>query len=127
MPVVTVCCGSTRLNSNGRVRASGQELPANKGGSIKAKRDYQVDVLRGFAVFSMVGANLAPKVSTQQAYTVTPASVGLTGEPRFRVSALDLGIKSRTPYRMAERGIEVTVFPATACGNPVRAAWSSVM
>jgi carbamoyl-phosphate synthase small subunit len=69
----------------------------------------------------MVGANLAPKVSTQQAYTVTPASVGLTGEPRFRVSALDLGIKSRTPFRMAERGIEVTVFPATATGDDLLA------
>src|SRR4051812_21112570 len=48
----------------------------------------------------MVGANLAPKVSTQQVYTVSP-----DGDVRFRVSALDLGIKSRTPFRMAERGI----------------------
>src|SRR3954471_13592524 len=47
----------------------------------------------------MVGANLAPKVSTQQVYTVSP-----DGDVRFRVSALDLGIKSRTPFRMAERG-----------------------
>ena len=69
----------------------------------------------------MVGANLAPKVSTQQAYTVTPSSVGFTGDVRFRVSALDLGIKSRTPSRMAERGIEVTVFPATATGDDLLA------
>ena len=59
----------------------------------------------------MVGANLAPKVSTQEPYTVSP-----DGAPRFRVSALDLGIKSRTPARMAARGIEVTVPPATASG-----------
>jgi carbamoyl-phosphate synthase small subunit len=64
----------------------------------------------------MVGANLAPKVSTQEPYTVSPKSIGLDAEPRFRVSALDLGIKARTPYRMALRGIEVTVFPATATG-----------
>ena len=35
------------------------------------------------------------------------------GEPRFRVVAVDLGIKSMTPYRMAERGIEVHVVPST--------------
>jgi carbamoyl-phosphate synthase small subunit len=64
----------------------------------------------------MVGANLAPTVSTQEPYTVTPRSVGIDADPRFRVSALDLGIKSRTPYLMATRGIEVTVFPAAATG-----------
>jgi carbamoyl-phosphate synthase small subunit len=64
----------------------------------------------------MVGANLAPKVSTQEPYTVSPSSVGVSGDVRFRVSALDLGIKSRTPALMAARGIEVTVFPATATG-----------
>jgi carbamoyl-phosphate synthase small subunit len=64
----------------------------------------------------MVGANLAPKVSTQQPYTISP-----DGPVRYRVSALDLGIKSRTPARMAARGIEVTVFPATATGDDLLA------
>jgi carbamoyl-phosphate synthase small subunit len=70
----------------------------------------------------MVGANLAPKVSTPAPYTVSPRDVGVDAEPRFRVSALDLGIKSRTPARMAARGIEVTVFPATATGADLLAA-----
>src|ERR1700712_5214559 len=74
---------------------------------------------RVLASEEMLGADLAPAVSTPQAYVVSPE-----GTPRFRVAALDLGIKSRTPARMAARGIEVTVHPATAtadellAGNP---------
>ena len=55
---------------------------------------------------SMVGAHLADEVSTTQPYVVRPE-----GEPRFRVVAVDLGIKSMTPVRMAERGLEVHVVP----------------
>ena len=36
------------------------------------------------------------------------------GPKRLTVAALDLGIKAMTPHRMAERGIEVHVLPATA-------------
>ena len=57
----------------------------------------------------MVGADLASEVTAEAAYVV-PAE----GERRFTVVALDLGIKSMTPKRMAERGIEVHVLPATA-------------
>ncbi|TDD71299.1 carbamoyl-phosphate synthase small subunit [Jiangella aurantiaca] len=57
----------------------------------------------------MLGADLAAEVSTKEPYVV-PAD----GERRFTVVALDLGIKSMTPRRMAERGIEVHVLPATA-------------
>ncbi len=55
----------------------------------------------------MAGADLAPGVSTKQRYVV-PAC----GATRWRVAALDLGIKSMTPQRMSERGIEVEVHPA---------------
>ncbi|MDQ4038763.1 MAG: glutamine-hydrolyzing carbamoyl-phosphate synthase small subunit, partial [Actinomycetota bacterium] len=55
----------------------------------------------------MTGADLAPAVSTKCRYLVTAI-----GQPRFRVAALDLGIKSMTPHRMAQRGIEVEVHPA---------------
>jgi carbamoyl-phosphate synthase small subunit len=55
----------------------------------------------------MEGADLAGHVSTREAYVV-PA----TGTRRFTVAALDLGIKSMTPRRMAERGIETHVLPA---------------
>ncbi|MDX3001972.1 glutamine-hydrolyzing carbamoyl-phosphate synthase small subunit [Kribbella solani] len=58
---------------------------------------------------AMAGADLAEQVTTADAYVV-PAE----GAKRFTVVALDLGIKSMTPKRMAERGIEVHVLPATA-------------
>jgi carbamoyl-phosphate synthase small subunit len=57
----------------------------------------------------MAGADLAAEVSTEDTYLV-PA----IGERRFTVAALDLGIKTMTPRRMAERGIDVHVLPATA-------------
>ncbi|TDO48587.1 carbamoyl-phosphate synthase small subunit [Kribbella sp. VKM Ac-2527] len=57
----------------------------------------------------MAGSDLAGEVTAPEAYVV-PAE----GEKRFTVVALDLGIKSMTPKRMAERGIEVHVLPATA-------------
>ncbi|MGX4693339.1 glutamine-hydrolyzing carbamoyl-phosphate synthase small subunit [Streptomyces sp. JNUCC 63] len=57
----------------------------------------------------MEGADLSAEVATQEAYVV-PA----IGEKRFTVAAVDLGIKGMTPHRMAERGIEVHVLPATA-------------
>jgi carbamoyl-phosphate synthase small subunit len=64
----------------------------------------------------MSGANLSDAVSTREAYVV-PA----IGEKKFTVAALDLGIKSMTPHRMAERGIEVHVLPADASFEDVRA------
>jgi len=65
----------------------------------------------------MAGTELAGEVSTDETYVV-PAQ----GERRFTVAALDLGIKSMTPHRMAERGIEVHVLPATATIEDVLAA-----
>ncbi|MBZ6103657.1 glutamine-hydrolyzing carbamoyl-phosphate synthase small subunit [Streptomyces olivaceus] len=57
----------------------------------------------------MTGADLSAEVATTEAYVV-PA----VGEKKFTVAAVDLGIKGMTPHRMAERGIEVHVLPATA-------------
>jgi carbamoyl-phosphate synthase small subunit len=57
----------------------------------------------------MVGADLAGDVSAPQPYVV-PA----LGERRFRVAALDLGIKSNTPRMMSARGIEVHVLPVSS-------------
>jgi len=57
---------------------------------------------------SMLGADLALQVSTPKPYVV-PAS----GAKRFTVVAVDLGIKAMTPHRMAERGIETHVVPAS--------------
>lgn len=57
---------------------------------------------------AMAGADLSGEVTTQTAYTISAK-----GERRFRVAAIDLGIKAMTPQMMAERGIEVVVMPAT--------------
>jgi len=69
------------------------------------------DVLRArvLAVPSMVGANLIGDVTTAEPYLVPAA-----GQRRFRVVALDLGIKSNTPRMLAARGIETHVLPATS-------------
>ncbi|MFD9497244.1 glutamine-hydrolyzing carbamoyl-phosphate synthase small subunit [Streptomyces sp. NPDC060005] len=64
----------------------------------------------------MKGANLAAEVATKETYVV-PA----IGEKKFTVAAVDLGIKGMTPHRMAERGIEVHVLPATATAEDVYA------
>ncbi|MEV8402686.1 glutamine-hydrolyzing carbamoyl-phosphate synthase small subunit [Streptomyces niveus] len=64
----------------------------------------------------MKGANLSAEVATTETYVV-PA----VGTKRFTVAAIDLGIKGMTPQRMAERGIEVHVLPATATVDDVYA------
>ena len=55
---------------------------------------------------SMSGAYLTQDVSTTKPYVV-PAK----GEKKFKVAALDLGIKAATPRSVSERGIEVHVLP----------------
>ncbi|MGX9887761.1 glutamine-hydrolyzing carbamoyl-phosphate synthase small subunit [Streptomyces sp. NPDC002276] len=64
----------------------------------------------------MTGANLSAEVATKETYVV-PA----IGTKKFTVAAVDLGIKGMTPHRMAERGIEVHVLPATATAEDVYA------
>jgi carbamoyl-phosphate synthase small subunit len=65
---------------------------------------------------SMAGAALAGEVSTTEPYVVEAL-----GEKRFRVAAIDLGIKSMTPQLMAEHGIEVHVLPQWATFDEVAA------
>ncbi|MEV0200851.1 glutamine-hydrolyzing carbamoyl-phosphate synthase small subunit [Nonomuraea sp. NPDC050691] len=62
----------------------------------------------------MEGADLAAEVATAEPYVV-PA----IGEKRYTVAAVDLGIKGMTPHRMAERGCEVHVLPATATAGQI--------
>ncbi|HEX7353400.1 MAG TPA: glutamine-hydrolyzing carbamoyl-phosphate synthase small subunit [Mycobacteriales bacterium] len=64
----------------------------------------------------MEGADLWRAVTTPAPYVVPAA-----GARRFTVAALDLGIKAMTPRRMAERGIEVHVLPATASADDLLA------
>ncbi|GAA4555840.1 glutamine-hydrolyzing carbamoyl-phosphate synthase small subunit [Planotetraspora kaengkrachanensis] len=65
---------------------------------------------------SMEGADLAEEVSTAQPYVVEAR-----GPRRFRVAAVDLGIKAMTPERMAERGCEVHVLPASSTAADILA------
>lgn len=55
---------------------------------------------------AMSGAYLSEDVSTEQSYVV-PA----IGKKRFKVAAIDLGIKGATPRALAARGVEVHVLP----------------
>ncbi|WP_420032609.1 glutamine-hydrolyzing carbamoyl-phosphate synthase small subunit [Streptomyces sp. cg28] len=96
------------LRERGSMRSgifSGETLPADA--ELVAKVQAQPQ---------MKGASLYEEVATKEAYVV-PA----IGEKKFTVAAIDLGIKGMTPHRMAERGIEVHVLPATATADDVYA------
>ena len=56
----------------------------------------------------MAGANHVGAVTASEPYTYEAK------ETKYKVAALDLGIKRNTPRRLAERGITTTVFPAYA-------------
>jgi carbamoyl-phosphate synthase small subunit len=60
---------------------------------------------------SMLGADLYGAVTTHDEYVV-PADGPAGTTPRFRVAALDVGIKSNTPRMFAARGVETHVLPA---------------
>jgi carbamoyl-phosphate synthase small subunit len=64
----------------------------------------------------MVGADLAREVSVTEPYTVSPP-----GPARFRVAAVDLGIKAATPRALAERGCQVRVLPAASTADEILA------
>src|SRR6516162_1964251 len=65
----------------------------------------------------MTGADLARVVSTPGPYTVRPP-----GRVRYRVVAVDLGIKASTPRNLAARGCEVLVVPATSSAADILAS-----
>jgi carbamoyl-phosphate synthase small subunit len=67
----------------------------------------------------MIGADLARTVTTAEPYTVRPPD----GTPaRYRVAAVDLGIKASTPRYLARLGCEVLVLPADATAATILAA-----
>jgi carbamoyl-phosphate synthase small subunit len=75
-------------------------------------------LLRVLASPSMVGADLAREVSTAVPYTVhPPPGVAV----RYRVAAVDLGIKTATPRSMGLRGCQVQVLPATSTAAEILA------
>jgi carbamoyl-phosphate synthase small subunit len=90
-----------RLREHGAMRAA-----------ISAAGPDPAELLRRvLASPPMTGADLARVVSTPHPYTVRPPA-GVA--ERYRVAAVDLGIKAATPRAMAARGCLVHVLPATS-------------
>jgi len=67
----------------------------------------------------MTGADLAREVTTPEPYVVAPPAGAAV---RFRVAAVDLGIKAATPLAMARLGCEVHVLPAASTAREILAA-----
>ncbi|CBT75928.1 MULTISPECIES: glutamine-hydrolyzing carbamoyl-phosphate synthase small subunit [Glutamicibacter] len=74
---------------------------------------------------SMAGRNISAEVSVSEAYIVEPADHGYTGEAKHTVAAIDLGMKSMTPHRLAERGLRVHVLPYNATLEDIKATGAS--
>ncbi|ALD63973.1 carbamoyl phosphate synthase small subunit [Arthrobacter sp. LS16] len=69
----------------------------------------------------MAGRNISAQVSTDEAYVVEPADHGYEGQAKHTVAAIDLGMKSMTPHRLAERGLRVHVLPYNATLEDIKA------
>jgi carbamoyl-phosphate synthase small subunit len=97
-----------RLRDQGAMRAAISTTETDPGQLLE----------RVLASPGMTGADLARHVTTAEPYTVSPPS----GTPvRYRVAAVDLGIKASTPRYMARLGCEVRVLPATATAAEILA------
>ena len=121
--VVGLCEVDTRaltrhLRERGAMRAgifSGAALPAgadDPAGPSAAAVDICLDAVRVSP--PMAGQALAGEVSTREHYVVEPSGRFEGREPVARVAAIDLGIKARTPWQLAERGVRVHVLPQSA-------------
>ncbi|MBU8831124.1 glutamine-hydrolyzing carbamoyl-phosphate synthase small subunit [Mycolicibacterium goodii] len=100
------------LRTRGSMKAgvfSGAALAAASSGSGEALAGTDELLERVRNQPSMLGADLAGKVTTDTAYVVDP-----DGDHRFTVAAVDLGIKTNTPRNFARRGVRTHVLPASA-------------
>ncbi|MBO0805360.1 MAG: glutamine-hydrolyzing carbamoyl-phosphate synthase small subunit [Nocardiopsaceae bacterium] len=97
-----------RIRERGAMRAAASTIEPDPGKLLE----------RVLASPSMTGADLARVVTTPQPYTVAPPAGTRT---RFKVAAVDLGIKAASPRNMAERGVEVRVLPATSTAEDILA------
>jgi carbamoyl-phosphate synthase small subunit len=91
-----------------------RERGAMRCGVSSTDLDRDSLLARVLASPKMAGADLSAEVTTPQPYRVEAI-----GEHRFTVAALDYGIKSMTPHRMAERGITTFVLPSTSTVDDV--------
>jgi carbamoyl-phosphate synthase small subunit len=104
--------GTRALTRHLRERGAMRAAVSTAGG------DPQALLGRVLASPSMVGAALAREVSTPEPYTVDPPPGTAI---RYRVAAVDLGIKAATPRSMAQRGCQVRVLPATSTAADILA------
>ncbi|WP_067128325.1 glutamine-hydrolyzing carbamoyl-phosphate synthase small subunit [Microtetraspora malaysiensis] len=111
--VVGIAMAGTRALTR-HLRERGAMRAGVFSGAALADADELVERVRRSP--GMEGADLAGEVSTAEPYVVKAV-----GEKRFTVAAVDLGIKAMTPERMAERGCEVHVLPATASAADILA------
>ena len=64
----------------------------------------------------MAGANLVDEVSITE-----PTLIPARGQKKFSVAAVDLGLKSMTPERLTERGIDVHLVPSSISFEEIQA------
>jgi carbamoyl-phosphate synthase small subunit len=96
-----------RVREQGAMRAAISTIDSDPAGLLE----------RVLASPQMTGADLARVVSTPEPYTIRPS-----GQVKYRVVAVDLGIKASTPRNLAARGAEVLVVPATTSAEQILAA-----
>ena len=109
------------LRSAGVMRAgifSGPDPMLNDGGRPRTMQEL-LDQVRSAP--KMSGSHLTGEVSTHRSYIVEPVGDRQAKEPVCTVAAVDLGIKSMTPHRLAERGCRVHVLPVDTTIEQIRA------
>ena len=74
-------------------------------------------VVRVRKIAPMSGAFLATDVTTKKPYVINPPKGIVT---KFKVAAIDLGIKAATPKAMAKLGIQVHVLPMTTTLDQIK-------
>jgi carbamoyl-phosphate synthase small subunit len=96
-----------------------REQGAMRAGISTAEADPGRLLERVLASPRMTGADLVRKVSVAEPYVVSPPA----GVPvRYRVAAVDLGIKAATPLSMARLGCEVAVLPGASTSRQILAS-----
>jgi carbamoyl-phosphate synthase small subunit len=112
--VVSIAIDGTR-----RLTRHLRERGAMRAGIATACTDPDLLLERVLASPPMTGADLARVVSTPEPYLVQPPD----GIPaRYRVAAVDLGIKAATPRCLASLGCAVQVLPATSTAAEILSA-----
>jgi carbamoyl-phosphate synthase small subunit len=111
-----------------RVLASPSMTGADLAREVSTKEPYVVrppDVAAKPPAAPAALATEAPAApATRAPAAKAPAALAAkapAAQPRYRVAAVDLGIKAATPRAMAERGCEVHVLPATSTAGDIMA------